>query len=125
MIVSALLLVIVDEKVAIPLGDSSNLIRDCHGLRPSHRTGTSKDEPGSISEPRVGSRRTRQISPRRTSTNDSCGETSQGLALVENRYDRAVLRMRIGDTQGALDELEQVFEWRPFHLHLYGSRSRF
>ena len=47
-------------------------------------------------------------------------ETSQGLALVENRYDRAALRMRIGDTQGALDELEQVFEWRPFHCIYMG-----
>lgn len=42
-------------------------------------------------------------------------ETSEGLALVENRYDRAALRMRIGDREGALGELENVFEWRPFH----------
>jgi len=41
--------------------------------------------------------------------------TSERLALKENRYDRASLRMRAGDAQGALDELEHVFEWRPFH----------
>ena len=46
--------------------------------------------------------------------------TSTGLALVENRYDRAVLRMKIGDHDGALDELEQVFEFRPFHCIYMG-----
>jgi tetratricopeptide (TPR) repeat protein/tRNA A-37 threonylcarbamoyl transferase component Bud32 len=42
-------------------------------------------------------------------------ETSEGLALQENRYDRAALLMKIDDRDGALDELEHVFEWRPFH----------
>jgi tetratricopeptide (TPR) repeat protein len=42
-------------------------------------------------------------------------ETSAKPALDQHRYERATWRMWIGDKQGALDELENVFDFRPFH----------
>jgi DNA-binding winged helix-turn-helix (wHTH) protein/Tfp pilus assembly protein PilF len=42
-------------------------------------------------------------------------ETSAGPALDQRRYDRATWKMWIGDKEGALDELEHLFDFRPFH----------
>jgi tetratricopeptide (TPR) repeat protein len=36
-------------------------------------------------------------------------------ALDQQRYERATWKMWIGDRQGALDELEHVFDFRPFN----------
>jgi DNA-binding winged helix-turn-helix (wHTH) protein/tetratricopeptide (TPR) repeat protein len=43
------------------------------------------------------------------------GETSAKPALDHQRYDRATWRIWNGDQQGALDELEHVFDFRPFN----------
>jgi len=47
-------------------------------------------------------------------------DSSGSLARLQQVYDRASLRMWVGDPQGALDELEHVFEFRPFHCVYLG-----
>jgi DNA-binding winged helix-turn-helix (wHTH) protein len=47
-------------------------------------------------------------------------DSSVGLAHTQQVYDRATLRMWAGDSQGALDELEHVFEFHPFHCIYLG-----
>ena len=42
-------------------------------------------------------------------------ETSTKPTLDQHRYERATWRMWIGDREGALSELENVFDFRPFH----------
>ena len=42
-------------------------------------------------------------------------ETSAKPTIDQHRYERATWRMWIGDREGALSELENVFDFRPFH----------
>jgi DNA-binding winged helix-turn-helix (wHTH) protein/tetratricopeptide (TPR) repeat protein len=42
-------------------------------------------------------------------------ETSTKPALDQMRYDRVMWKMWIGDKEGAMDELEHLFDFRPFH----------
>jgi DNA-binding winged helix-turn-helix (wHTH) protein/Tfp pilus assembly protein PilF len=42
-------------------------------------------------------------------------EASARPALDHRRYDRAAWKMWIGDKEGAMDELEHLFDFRPFH----------
>ena len=42
-------------------------------------------------------------------------ETAAKPAIDQHRYERATWRMWIGDQEGALSELENVFDFRPFH----------
>jgi DNA-binding winged helix-turn-helix (wHTH) protein/tetratricopeptide (TPR) repeat protein len=48
--------------------------------------------------------------------NTFLSETSAKPALDQSRYERASWKMWIGDPAGAMDELEHVFDYRPFHI---------